>query len=150
MWKPSNLSHLRIFGSEMLIDIPKEKKFKTDIQHVWRGILIGYSNETTKHYRALTLGTKQVIVVSDPFMDESVQGAKPLLDWPLETGFSSKRKATGEPKPQGRPRKIFIFQQNPISVIESEQAMSITESTRKIYELNTYDEAISDPIHGRR
>ncbi len=94
--------------------------------------------------------TKQVIVVSDPFINESVQGAKLLLDWPLETGFSSKRKATGEPKPRGRPRKILIFQQNPISVVEGEQAMSITESTSKIHEPKTYDEAISDPIHGRR
>ncbi len=47
-----NLSHLCIFGSEMLVDILKEKRIKTDIQHVWRGILIGYSNETSKHYRA--------------------------------------------------------------------------------------------------
>lgn len=43
-----------------------------------------------------------------------------------------------------------IFQQNPIPVVESEQAMSMAESTSKIYEPNTYDEAISDPIHGRR
>lgn len=43
-----------------------------------------------------------------------------------------------------------ILQQNPIPVVESEQAMSMAESTNKIYEPNTYDEAISDPIHGRR
>lgn len=145
-----NLSHLRIFGSEVLVDIPKEKRIKTDIQHVWRGILIGYSNETNKHYRAWAPETKQVIVVSDPFIDESVQGAKLLLDWPLETGSNSKRKATGEPKPRGRSRKMPILQQNPIPVVESEQAMSMAESTSKIYEPNTYDEAISDPIHGRR
>ncbi len=145
-----NLSHLRIFGSEVLVDISKEKRIKTDIQHIWRGILIGYSNETSKHYQAWAPETKQVIVVSDLFIDESVQSAKPLLDWPLETGFNSKRKSTGEPKPQGRPRKILIFQQNLISVVESDQAISITESTSKIYEPNTYDEAISDLIHGRR
>lgn len=67
-----NLSHLRIFGSEVLVNIPKEKRIKTDIQHIWRGILIGYSNETNKHYRAWAPETKQVIVVSDPFIDESV------------------------------------------------------------------------------
>ena len=145
-----NLSHLRIFGSEVLVDIPKEKRIKTDIQHVWRGILIGYSNKTNKHYQAWAPETKQVIVVSDLFIDESVQGAKLLLDWPLETGSNSKRKATGEPKPRGRPRKMPILQQNPIPVVESKQAMSMAESTSKIYEPNTYDEAISDPIHGRR
>ncbi len=40
-----NLSHLCIFGNEVLIDIPKEKRIKTDIQQVLRGILIGYSNK---------------------------------------------------------------------------------------------------------
>lgn len=84
-----NLSHLCIFGSEVLVDIPKEKRIKTDIQHVWRGILIGYNNETNKHYQAWAPETKQVIVVSDPFIDESVQDAKLLLDWPFETGSSS-------------------------------------------------------------
>ncbi len=145
-----NLSHLRIFGSEVLVDIPKKKRIKTDIQDVWRRILIGYSNETSKHYRAWALETKQVIIVSDPFIDESVQGAKLLLDWPLATGSSSKWKTTGEPRQQGRPRKILIFQQNLIPVVEGKQAMSITESTSKIYKPNTYDEAISDPIHMRR
>ena len=145
-----NLSHLRIFGSEVLVDIPKEKRIKTDIQHVWRGILIGYSNKTSKHYRAWVPETKQVIFVSDPFIDESVQGAKLLLDWPFETGSSSKQKATGEPKPRRKARKIPIFQQNLIPVVEGEQAMSITESTSKIYEPNTYDEAISDLIQRRR
>lgn len=67
-----NLSHLRIFGNEVLVDIPKEKRIKTHIQHVWRGILIGYSNKTNKHYRAWDPETKQVIVVSDPFIDESI------------------------------------------------------------------------------
>ncbi len=134
----------------MLVDIPKEKRIKTDIQHVWRGILIGYSNKTSKHYQAWVPETKQVIFVSDPFIDESVQGAKLLLDWPFETGSSSKRKATGGPKPRRKPRKIPIFQQNLIPVVEGEQAMSITESTSKIYEPNTYDEAISDLIQRRR
>ena len=145
-----NLSHFRIFGSEVLVDIPKEKRIKTDIQYVWRGILIGYNNKTNKHYRAWAPETKQVIVVSNPFINKSVQDAKLLLDWPLKTGSNSKQKATSKPKPRGRPRKMPILQQNLIPVVESEQAMSMAESTSKIYEPNTYDEAISDLIYGRR
>lgn len=51
-WSESreNLSHLCIFDSEVLVNIPKEKRIKTKIQHIWKRILIGYSNKTNKHY----------------------------------------------------------------------------------------------------
>lgn len=43
-----------------------------------------------------------------------------------------------------------ILQQNPISVIESKQSISMAKSTSKIYKPNTYDKAILDPIYGCR
>lgn len=162
---PTNhtVSHLRIFGSEVLVDIPKGKGIKSDFQCVWRGILTGYSNETVKHYRTWAPETKQVLVVGDPFIDESVQGAKLLLDWPLEP--SLKRKAAGEPKPRGRPKKRLQSNRQMLSrktqtqrtqkqsspnetapKTNGEQAMSIAETTSKIHEPNTYEEAVSDPI----
>lgn len=70
------------------------------------------------------------------------------MDHPLETCI--KRKATGEPKPRGRPRKIPIIQPIVSAAPKGEQAMSIAEMTSKIHEPSTYEEAISDPIHGRR
>lgn len=99
-----DLSHVRIFGSLVLANIPEEKRSKSDFQKVWQGILIGYSPDTTKHFRVWAPQTKQVIIASEPYIDELEQGAKLLEKWPVET--SLKRKApAGEPRPRGHPRK---------------------------------------------
>lgn len=45
-----DVSHLRIFDSTLSTHIPKEKRQKSDIKKIWKGILIRYT-ETTKHYR---------------------------------------------------------------------------------------------------
>lgn len=46
-----DFSHVRIFGSLALPNIPSEKRSKSDYQKVWEGILIGYSPDTIKHFR---------------------------------------------------------------------------------------------------
>lgn len=45
-----NLEHVRIFGSKLSTFIPMQKRSKSDIQKIWRGIFIGYT-ETSKHLR---------------------------------------------------------------------------------------------------
>ena len=56
-----DLQHVRIFGSLALCNIPEEKRSKLDCQRVWQGIFIRYSPDTTK----------QVIIASEPYIDES-------------------------------------------------------------------------------
>lgn len=46
-----NLEHVCIFGSLVLVNIPHEKRSKSDFRKVWEGILIGYIVDTTKHFR---------------------------------------------------------------------------------------------------
>ena len=46
-----NLSHIRIFGSLVFVDISHKKKSKSDFQKTWVGILIGYNTNTIKHFR---------------------------------------------------------------------------------------------------
>lgn len=55
----------------------------------------------------MALQTKQVIIASKPYIDESEQGAKLLSKWPLDETLLLKKKApAGEPRPRGRPQKI--------------------------------------------
>lgn len=106
-----NLAHVCIFGSLVLVNIPHEKRSKSDFRKTWEGILIGYSVDTTKHFRVWAPQTRQVIIASEPHIDEIKQGAKLLLQWPVETVVSTtkKRKApAGEPKPRGRPKKAVV------------------------------------------
>ncbi len=148
-----DLQHVQIFGSLALCNIPDKKRSKSDYQRVWKGILIGYSPNITKHLRVWAPQKKQVVITSKSYVDESEQGAKLLSKWPLDTAVSSKRKAPArEPRPRGRPRKqIAIEETSGKTAGETEKiAMSITESASKIYEPTSYDEAVNNQIHGRR
>ena len=107
--RQQDLHHIRIFGSLAFCNIPEEKRVKSDYQKVWEGILIGYSPDTSKHLRIWAPQTKQVVIASEPYIDESEQGAKLLTKWPLDETPSLKKKApAGEPRPRKRPRKIIL------------------------------------------
>lgn len=103
-----DVSHVKVFGSVVSVVIPKEKRYKSNIYKNWKGIFIGYSQDNTKHVRAWAPKTQQILLVSDPYIEKSDQGARLLVDHPLDlshlpsTGL--KRKAPiGEPRPRGRP-----------------------------------------------
>lgn len=49
--KRQNVSHIKIFSSKILVDISKKKKNKSDYQHVWKEIFIGFSSNTNKYYQ---------------------------------------------------------------------------------------------------
>lgn len=95
-----------------------------------------------------------MVIASEPYVDESERGAKLLDKWPLEITPSSKRKArAGEPKPRGRPRKQIVVEETATPESQGkveEVAMSMTESSSKISEPTSYNEAVNNPIHGRR
>lgn len=80
---------------------------------------------------------------------------------------------TGEPKPRGRPRKVVVplapepdlpiatghlERSGPDEIINvdddintpSEKIMSMTETSSRVYEPKTYEEAITDPIYSRQ
>lgn len=104
--KRLNLSRIQIFGILVLANIPEEKRSKSNYQKTWQGILIGYSPDTTKHFHVWAPQTKQVIIASEPYIDELEQGAKLLDKRPLNTPSAKKKAPAGEPKPRGRPRKL--------------------------------------------
>ena len=162
-----NLQHVRIFGRLVLSNIPQEKRTKSDHQKVSQGILIGYSPDTTKHFRVWAPQTKQVVIASEPYIDESEKGTKLLIKWPLDPVQSKRKAPAGEPRPRGRPRKnpaesrVEACEEPPREspsetiVVDDkiegqEVAMSLTETNSKIHEPKSYDEAINDSIHGRR
>lgn len=152
---------------------PKEKRYKSDICKNWKGILIGYSQDIAKHVQAWAPKTQQILVISNPYIDKSVQGAKLLINYPLDLGRQAttlKRKSpTGEPRPWGRPQKVITVPAgnltpppaesgNPEDPAKAgghpdesvEKIMSITETSSKVHEPKTYEQAISDPIHTRQ
>lgn len=193
--RKQDLVHIRVFGSVAHVGIAKGGMIKSDTRKTWKGILIGYSPDISKHYRVWAPKVQRVFIVDNPTIDESEQGAKLLQDWlvtTIPTSLPAKRKANaGEPKPRGRPRKnpilvpiskrdeISELYEDPVRIAEStttnapetptwyptrapipsvtlyhptytiEQAMSSTEISSKVYEPTTYDEAVSDSVHGR-
>ena len=170
--KHQNLSHIRIFESFILANIPDKKRSKSDYQKTWQRILIGYSPDTSKHFCIWASQTKQVIIVSEPFIDESDQRAKLLSQWPMDSPLMKRKAPAREPRPRGRPRKNLAEQpaqinqrmadpdpeedqqpeqpnEKPINQNKNKVAMSMIKASSKIHEPKSYDKAINDPIHGR-
>lgn len=65
-----DLNHIRIFGSFALANISSKTRSKSDYQKVWKSILIEYNLDTTKHFRIWAPQTRQIIIVSKPYIDE--------------------------------------------------------------------------------
>lgn len=80
--------------------IPKEKRHKSDIHKNWEDIFIEYS-DSTKYVGAWDPKSQQILFVNSLYVDESKQGAKFLIEHPLDITWltSTKRKVlTGEPR----------------------------------------------------
>lgn len=102
-WQQS-LGHVCIFRSLVLANIPEEKRTKSDYQKVWQDILIRYSLDTLEDFCVRAFQIKQVIIISEPYINKSEYGAKLLEKWLIET--SSKQKApAGKPRPRGQLQK---------------------------------------------
>lgn len=73
MWngyKP-NLSHIRIFGTEAMVHIPKEKRQKWDKKSK-KMILIGYC-DNTKGYRLLDINSDKIVISRDVIFHEKFE-----------------------------------------------------------------------------
>lgn len=118
--------------------------------------MIEYSHDIIKHFCVWAPQTKQVVIASKPYIDESKKGAKLLVKWSLDITQTKKKALAEEPKPRGKPQmnpiiKTRIEIPSPeVRDEEEEITILITKTTRKIYESGSYDEAVNDPIHGRR
>lgn len=77
MWtgKKPNLSHIRIFGSEAMVHIPKEKRRKWDKKSN-RMILVGYC-ETSKGYRLFDPKSSKILISRDVIFFEKFQNNTP-------------------------------------------------------------------------
>lgn len=137
-----------------MCNIPDKKRSKLDYQKVWQGILIGYSSNTTKNFCIWAPQTRQMIIVSKPYVNKSERGVKLLEKWLLEVVPLSKRKTLArEPKPRGKPKKQVVVKGTAVPESRGkvkEVAMSMIESSSKIIKLTSFDEAINNSIHGRR
>ena len=118
--KKQDVSHIKVFGSTVSVLIPKGKRHKSDIHKNWKGIFVGYS-DTTKHVRAWAPKTQQILLVSNPYIDESEQGAKLLVDNPLDLihRIAKRKVPTGELGPRDQPRKIQATEAAETSLIKN-------------------------------
>ncbi len=74
--KPS-INHLRVFGSEVFVHIPKEKRKKWN-KKAKRGIFIGYSDDT-KGYRVWIEEENKIEITRDIIFNENLNGNLPLI-----------------------------------------------------------------------
>lgn len=62
----------------------KEKRSKFNYQKTWQGLLKDYNPDMTKHFQVWTLQTKQVIIASESYINESEKRLKLLSNYLLE------------------------------------------------------------------
>lgn len=87
------------------------------------------------------------------------QGAKLLIDHLLQ--LLKQKLSTSEPRPHGWPRKVVQIEENyvvpslhnglaDVGETQADTAISAIEVDSKIYEPRTYNNAITDPVHGQK
>lgn len=78
--KPS-IEHLRVFGSEVFVHVPKEKRRKC----IFKGIFIGYCDDT-KGYRVWIIEERKIEVSRDVVFREDMQSNNPIVSVTEESG----------------------------------------------------------------
>lgn len=76
--KYQDLQQIWILESLTLSNISAEKRTKSDYQKVWQDILVSYNSDTSKHFHIWASQTKQIVISSKPYIDESEKSAKLL------------------------------------------------------------------------
>lgn len=69
--KKQDVSYLKVFKSLASMEIPKEKRYKFDIQKNWYSIFIGNSFDTTEHFRIWAPKTRQLLIGTDSYINKS-------------------------------------------------------------------------------
>lgn len=177
--KKQNISHVKVFGSTVSILILHEKRYKSDINNNWKRIFIGYSQDTLKHVRVWAPKTQQILLVSNLYVDKLEQGARLLINHPLDlthhiATMATKRKGpTSELRPRNRPCKAQVIETTsstsskagdavvetkPLLIdvsgsekgdVANEKVISAIEVSNKIYELTSQKKVIADLIHSK-
>lgn len=176
MWsgtKP-DLSNIRIFGSEVMVQIPKEKRQKWDTKSR-KLIFVGYC-ESTKGYRLLDLHTNKITKSRDVVFLENVQkydnvylpssnsgsGTQPLEETCIEESEASMDHSSSDeyvsgdnddssyvPERQEAPtpvRNINLRPRRPVKYAESdEHDVSYFCPILDLNDPQTLDEALSSP-----
>ncbi len=94
------------------------------------------------------------MILSKSYINKTEKGVKLLARWPLNVTQAKRKALAEELKPRDR------LQKNPIktpietlteseSVDEEKVAISITRTTRKIYEPKSYNEVVNDLVYDR-
>ena len=93
-----NLEYIQIFGSRISIYIPSEKRSKSDVYKTWNGKFIGYT-DITKHLKTWALKTHQVLIASEPVVNELKRRAELLVENSMPLPLRLLRQPAEEPKP---------------------------------------------------
>ena len=81
--RKQNLGYIRVFGSTVHVGIATEKIAKSDTQKTWKKIFLGYSPDTSKHYRVWAPKAQRVLIADHPTIDKSEQEPKMLQAYPV-------------------------------------------------------------------
>ena len=74
-----DLSHIRIFGCPAYVHIDKSQQLKPDLAKAWKGIQIGYSEES-KAYLIYNPATNKVISTRSVSFDEGWRVGQPVSE----------------------------------------------------------------------
>uniref|UniRef100_A0AAV1VNP0 Integrase catalytic domain-containing protein n=1 Tax=Peronospora matthiolae TaxID=2874970 RepID=A0AAV1VNP0_9STRA len=169
--KPS-VKHMRVFGCQVYILTPKEKRLKWDSK-ARNGIFLGYE-EASKAYRVYDIEAGQVVISRDVNFDESAFGLSPpataedaddidfdSLDLDDEAPGQAQYKQTGKRKKESSAPDIHTTHQEEDADIENADASTppvfwrasanAIETAVDSSEPSTFEAAVSGPdqVHWR-
>lgn len=97
--KRTNLSDLRIFGSTVMVHVPKEKRKKLDFKSM-KLIFVGYDNDT-KGYRCIDKSTRKFFISRDVIFHEKIIVKTYELNDDASDDFKNKQMARTNDKNEG-------------------------------------------------
>lgn len=121
MWtkRKPNIEHLRIFGSSVMVHIPKQKRRKWDKKAV-RMLLVGYS-ENTKGYRLYDPESQKIIVARDVIIMENIpENSATLLVEDIQQPESVAESRTAEDSESSSSDSLIQDDVNDVTYVPSE------------------------------
>lgn len=129
--KRPDISHLKVFGCEAMVHIPKEKAKKWDPKAI-KMIFVGYSNET-KGYRFFDPKTRKALISRDAiFIESSVKrdyAAMPLSESVSESKIENESPTNNDTTSESTEDS---YQSDDGSVYEPDETLEEMESERNI------------------
>ncbi|XP_072933025.1 uncharacterized protein [Epargyreus clarus] len=140
-----DLSHVRIFGSPVMMHVPKNKRLKWDKKAV-QFILVGYS-ENVKGYRLYNPETKKICTSRDVIIMEP-----DIVQIEINEGQIEKQQSIHGESSMRESDTTLINQDDPTYVYDSEKSISSTEgeSYQTLSEEEDYSENEEPQLVGER